>query len=257
MNYDWTIPAGNIGLTGQGTNTISFTYPAGFASGVVSVTATNGCGTGSARTLQVSKLNPATPGVIDVIQTGFCDARSFTYTLSAMPANATSVLWTVPISSGAVIISGQGTTSITVSYPSAAIQGVVTAQAVNNCASSVVRSTQVKLPACPPPTFTRNGSGNNNTMVKQVSDAAKTGIINLFPNPASVEINLMLNHDVDEVTVFEITDFTGNVIAREERSLIAGPNKMNFNISRLSSGLYFINWKDHDKTKRSARFIKL
>ena len=257
MNYDWTVPAGSFGLTGQGTNTISFTYPAGFTSGVVSVTATNGCGTGNARTLLVSKLNPATPGVIDVIQTGFCDARSFTYTLSAMPANATSVLWTVPTSSGAVIVNGQGTTSITVSYPSTAIQGAVTAQAVNNCASSVVRSTQVKLPACPPPTFTMNGITNNNAASKLVNIEANTEEIKLYPNPANFEINIMLTHDSNEMILFEIIDFTGNVVYQEKRSLIAGANKMTFNISMLSSGLYFISWKDHDKTKRSARFIKL
>ena len=84
-SYTWTVPAGAIGLTGQGTNSISFTYPAGYTGGTISVIATNGCGTSTARNLTVSTLSPATPSVIDVIQTTACPNRVFTYSLASMP----------------------------------------------------------------------------------------------------------------------------------------------------------------------------
>ena len=66
-NYTWSVPAGAIGLTGQGSNSVSFTFPVGYTGGTISVIATNGCGTSTARNLTVATLSPATPSVIDVV----------------------------------------------------------------------------------------------------------------------------------------------------------------------------------------------
>jgi hypothetical protein len=208
MTYNWIVPAGATGLTGQGTNTISFTYPAGFTSGSISVTATNGCGTSGPRTLSVTRLNPATPSVIDVIQTHFCgeapagNSRVYTYTLASMPANATSILWTVP--TGAVLESGQGTISITVRYPDAAVNGAVTVQAVSNCAVSTVRSTTVKLPACPV-AFTRTDAANSNTqpkVVKPIATATDAMEVKIFPNPTVSDFKLeVLTSSKEEINV--------------------------------------------------------
>ena len=52
--YTWTVPSGATDVSGQGTNTISFRYPAGYTGGSISVTATNGCGTSAARTFNVN-----------------------------------------------------------------------------------------------------------------------------------------------------------------------------------------------------------
>ncbi|MCX6324169.1 MAG: GEVED domain-containing protein, partial [Sphingobacteriales bacterium] len=149
--YTWTVPAGAIGLTGQGTNTISFTYPVGFTTGTVSVRATNGCGTSGSRSLTIGVLQPATPGVIDVAVTTPCPNRVYTYSLPGLTANATSILWSV---TGGTILTGNGTSSITVSYPSTAVNGSVSAQAVSNCGVSTIRTIAVRLAACvvePPP----------------------------------------------------------------------------------------------------------
>jgi len=212
MTYNWTPPAGFSSLTGQGTNTISFIYPATFTSGSISVTATNGCGTSGPRTLLISKLNPATPSVIDVIQTHFCgeapvgNSRVFTYTLASMPSNATSVLWTVPTTAGAVLESGQGTVSITVRYPDASVTGSVTAQSISNCGSSTVRSTSVKLPACAPPGFTRTEQANSNTQTKVVKPAATATAdameVKIYPNPTVSDFKLeVLTSAKEEINV--------------------------------------------------------
>jgi hypothetical protein len=136
-----------------------------------------------------------------VIQTHFCGevgGREFTYTLAAMPANATSILWTVPTSAGAVLVSGQGTISITVTYPDGAIVGNVTAQAVNNCGTSAVRSVAVKLGACPPPAFTGTTVTNPNPQSKTdkpvvvtATPVAKASMeVKIFPNPTVSDFKL-------------------------------------------------------------------
>src|SRR5678815_3413006 len=116
-SYTWTAPLGAIVThpNGAGANdyTITVLYPAGFTTGTITVSASNGCGTSGVRSLSISKLNPATPGVIDVIQTQACPNRTYSYTIASMPANASSVQWTVP--SNAIGFTGQGTTSIIVS----------------------------------------------------------------------------------------------------------------------------------------------
>ncbi|MBC7534577.1 MAG: T9SS type A sorting domain-containing protein, partial [Ferruginibacter sp.] len=197
VSYTWTPVPGAIDLTGQSTNSISFTYPAGFTSGTISVTATNGCGTSAARNLSISRLNPATPSVIDVIQTAFCGApggRVFTYSLSSLPVNAASIQWTVPSSAGATIQTGQGTTSITVSYTDGSVNGTVTAQAVNNCAASTLRSTPVQLPACPPPGFAGKGSVTTVT--------SKSMEVKIFPNPTVNDFKLeVLTSGKEEINV--------------------------------------------------------
>jgi len=207
--YTWAAVPGAIGVAGQGTNSISFTFPNGFTSGSVTVTTTNGCGTSGVRTLPISKLNPATPSVIDVIQTGVCPNRVYTYTLSGTPANSTSVQWTVPGASGAILVSGQGTNSITVSYPSTAVAGSVTAQAVNNCGESVTRASDVKLPACPPEprTFTRSGIKPTETDVTSLG-------INVFPNPTTTDFKLQVITAVKETIHVRVMDLQGRVVRK-------------------------------------------
>lgn len=210
VTYTWTIPVGATGLTGQGTSSISFVYPNGFTSGTVSVVASTGCGTSGVRTLSVTKLNPGTPSNIDVIQTHFCGepgGRVYTYTIAAIPANATSIQWTVPTAQGAVLVSGQGTTSITVSYPVGAINSAVTAQAVNNCAASTIRSVTVKLPACPTG-FTRTEQPANSNAQTKTKSSPPTAVVadamevKIFPNPTVSDFKLeVLTSAKEEINV--------------------------------------------------------
>jgi PKD-like domain/Ig-like domain CHU_C associated/Secretion system C-terminal sorting domain/Right handed beta helix region/PKD domain len=82
---------------------------------------------------------PSTPGTISGSSSGLCSSIGVRYTIAAV-SGATSYVWTVP--TGATIVSGQGSTSITVNYGS--ILGTnsscgsssVCVKAVNACGSS-------------------------------------------------------------------------------------------------------------------------
>ncbi|MEO8772111.1 MAG: T9SS type A sorting domain-containing protein, partial [Ferruginibacter sp.] len=158
----------------------------GFVSGSLSVTTTNGCGTSTtARTLSINKLNPAIPGVIDVIQTQPCPNRVFTYSIAATPANSTSVQWTVPVA--ATLVSGQGTNSIMVTYPGTSVNGNVTAQSFNNCGSSTLRSTSVHLPTC-----VEEKQSNCYTKDGSTKPAAEAMKVNVYPNPTVSDFKLQV-----------------------------------------------------------------
>jgi hypothetical protein len=183
VTYNWNVNNGASIVTGQGTNSITVSFPIGYTSGTISVTATNGCGPSGVRSLSLTTLNPATPGVPDVINTVACQNRQYTYTLASYPANATNLVWTVPPTGN--IVSGQGTTSITVSYPPTTVDGVVTVQASNPCAASSTRTVTVKLPACPPPGF---GKGD----VEVTTPTAEGLEVKVFPNPTVSDFKLQV-----------------------------------------------------------------
>ncbi|MEO8769404.1 MAG: YDG domain-containing protein [Ferruginibacter sp.] len=239
QTYTWTVPAGATGLTGQGTATISFTYPASFVSGSISVTTTNGCGTSpTPRTLSINKLNPAIPGVIDVIQTQPCPNRVFTYTISTTPANSTSVQWTIPV--GATLVSGQGSNSIEVSYPGTAVNGSVSAQSFNNCGSSTIRSTQAKLPACSEgrPTFAKGGT-------EATTPAPEPMKVNVYPNPTVSDFKLQVVTTGKEAIHVRVLDMQG----RELKSITVMPYQT-INIgSDLRSGSYMMEVRQGNEVK--------
>ncbi len=182
-SYTWTLPLGATDVNGQGTNTISFKYPVGFTGGSISVNGTNGCGTSSTRTLSISRLLPGTPGNIDVINTQTCLNRVYTYSIATLPRNATSVLWTVP--SVGTLVNGQGTRSITVSYPNGVVDGAITVKGVSNCGTSGTKYSIVKLAPCPASPSTQYTKG-----VMSVTPSSMD--VKVFPNPTTSSFNLQV-----------------------------------------------------------------
>jgi len=232
-SYTWTLPNGATGITGQGTNTVSFNFPVGYTGGNISVIAVNGCGSSATpRTLNLATLNPATPGIIDVIQTQPCPNRVYTYSISNMPSNAASVQWTVPDAAGAVLLSGQGTASITVSYPATAVSGNITAVALNNCGSSVTRVLSVKLPACAPE-FAKGGL----RVEREGAFADNRLSAVVYPNPTMHAANLKLQSlDQRTLVTVRVLDMQGTV--RQRKTMM--PNALLSIGDGLPSGQYMI-----------------
>ncbi len=242
--YNWTVPLNVIGLTGQGTNSISFTYPNGFTSGTVSVSATNGCGTGAPRSLTVTKLNAATPGMIDMIQLNGCPNRLYSFTISALPANATSLQWTVPV--GATIQS-QTTTGISVSFPASAVNGQVTVKAVNNCSNSSIRSIAVKLPSCV--IERENATRISKSAVTLPSETVMT--VNVFPNPAVNNFNLEVSTPDKGLIHVRVSDLQG----RNLKSMTILPYESKSFGADLKPGAYILEIRQGNKT-RITRIIR-
>ena len=135
--YNWTLPAGMTITSGTGTNVINVLVNGAYTGGTLSVSGTNVCGTGAARTKAMSLNMPLTPGVIAGQRFGLCNSTGVVFSIPAV-ANATSYLWTI---SGGTIVSGQGTTAISVDVATLTGTGTLNVVAVNNCGSSSVRST--------------------------------------------------------------------------------------------------------------------
>jgi len=214
LSYNWTAPAnativGHPAGTGVNDTIVEVIFSSSFTNGSLQVSATNGCGTSSNRSLSLTRLNPATPGGIDIVQVDVCPNRVYTYSIANMPSNATSINWTVP--SGGSITAGQGTTSITVSYTSGAISGAVTAQSLNNCGNSSIRSLSVKLAACPEGSFSK---------LMPVPQTPSDWNVQVYPNPTTDAFRVQVQgRDMQAMATVRILDLQGRELLRRTMAM--------------------------------------
>jgi hypothetical protein len=144
-----------------------------------------------------------------------------------MPLNAISCVWNIP--SNGTIVSGQGTTSIVVSYPSSTVLGSVFVQGVNNCSLSSPREVKVKLSGCAT-TFTAN---TNNT-TKQ--SALKSMSVNVHPNPTTSSFNVQVSTTDSRALDISVLDVEG----RKIKSFKSAPYQT-INIgNELKAGVYMV-----------------
>jgi hypothetical protein len=135
--YNWNLPAGMSIISGAGSHIIQVQVDGQYTGGMMSVSATNSCGTGNTRTKSLLLNTPVTPKNITGQSSGLCGAVGVQYSIPSQPG-ANSYNWSVP--SGAVLTGGQGSTSVTVDYSSSFGGGSISVSAVNNCGSSTARS---------------------------------------------------------------------------------------------------------------------
>jgi hypothetical protein len=154
-----------------------------------------------------------------------------------MPANATSIQWTVP--AAAISFTGQGTTSIAVTYPPTAVSGNVTAQALNNCGSSITRSSLVKLPACPPeePLMTK-GTG------KEILSVDVFGV-SIFPNPTTSAFKVRVETKAVEPVKIRVLDILG----RAYKHFTVKPGETTSFGADLKAGTYLIEVRQGGQLK--------
>lgn len=138
-HYTWTASSGAGITSGQGTTAVTVDFTA--ASSIISVTAENPCATGPAQsTVVVVIAIPDQPGPIS----GPGDVCEFetdvAYSIASV-AGATGYTWSVP--GGAAIVSGQGTTHVTIEF--GATSGNVSVSANNSCGTSPAQSAPVTV----------------------------------------------------------------------------------------------------------------
>ncbi|MEP7265506.1 MAG: T9SS type A sorting domain-containing protein [Bacteroidota bacterium] len=183
-NYLWTGPAKTQITAGQGTNCITLFILPGFTTGKVSVTAQNCKGTSAIKSLQLKNL-PPTPGVISGNASGLCQKTGVVYSIAAI-ANTTSYLWAVP--TGATIVSGQTTNTITIDFGVGFTSGNLSVKGVNACGNGPARNLAVS--GKPSATSVINGSSSvcKNQQAVAYSVTSVPGIIYNWTVPSGATV---------------------------------------------------------------------
>ncbi|RAU84345.1 ice-binding family protein [Pontibacter arcticus] len=144
--YTWSVPTGWAITAGQGT--LKITVTAGSTSGTITVKALNDCGPGGASSLQVQPVLGPPKMPASIIGSEFtCANTTATYQIPNI-TGATGYNWTIP--TGWTLVSGQNTTTITVTANATA--GKVTVTASNACGSSAPLELLVTPLVTPPAT---------------------------------------------------------------------------------------------------------
>jgi hypothetical protein len=157
-SYNWTVPGGAVIMSGSTTNTITVNYIAGSLGGTVSVQGVNSCGSGVSSSINVT-VNPY-PGIAGIISgqssiTTCPSTSGVTYSIPLV-GNATSYNWTVP--TGASIVGGAGTNSITVNYSASAVSGNITVMPVNSCGNGTSSTLPITVNTLPDAAGIINGN---------------------------------------------------------------------------------------------------
>jgi M6 family metalloprotease-like protein len=157
VTYDWSYSGtGSSVTTGQGTHSITVSYAANATSGTWTVTPSNDCGNGTARTLAVTVSSViGQPSAITGPVSLCTNTAGNVYSVT----NVSGVTYTWSYSgSGASITAGQGTSGITVSYSSNATSGTWTVTPSNGCGNGTPRTLAVTMSSAPGQPGTISGS---------------------------------------------------------------------------------------------------
>ena len=153
VSYNWATATGVTINSGQGTNSINVSFTAAFSSpGILSVTASNSCGPGPASSISISKNVIARPGTI-TISGGIarvCSGDTRAYSVAAVAG--ITYAWIAP--SGANINSGQGTSTISITYTNNfTANGTLNVTANNQCGTSTATTINIirNTPTSPAP----------------------------------------------------------------------------------------------------------
>ena len=144
--YFWSAPVGATIVSGNNTNSVTVSFPAGSMSSGIVVMGTSACGSGSASGQYINIYS--VPGTLGTItgNTTACPGGSAYYYVSSN-SNVTEYVWSVP--PGAIITSGNGSGSITVSYPSNVVSGNVSVYGRNSCGTGPSTSLAIAAGAVP------------------------------------------------------------------------------------------------------------
>jgi PKD repeat protein len=181
--YNWTVPAGCIINSGQGTTSIMVTFNGAFVSGTLAVTAGSVCGTSAQRTLAISAALATLPNIVG--QSGnLCGGGTFTYTIAAV-AGATGYNWTIP--SGCGVVADLGT-SITITIPSNFVSGNLCYTVTNACGISALKCLSLTRNPSTPSFITGSSSVCPNATNVQYSTPQVGSLTYTWTVPANVTI---------------------------------------------------------------------
>lgn len=240
-SYTWFVPAG-ASISGPSTGTtISVVFTGSFTSGTISVRANSSTGCNSAlRSITVRGV-PGQPlsiaNTAPILGVTTCNILAV--------SGATSYVWTV---TGASIISGQGTTAITI-LGGLFSSANVCVRAINACGQSTQQCRTVN-------TF-QNSNGQQGVMEEEESVADEKFVSpSIFPNPAENVLNVSFEDSKvqGDVTV-DILDGGGMLIHRTYYNEMHG-TRLQLSLQDLPVGMYMLRMQSENGTVCTQRFIK-
>ena len=231
IGYEWTVPLGVNILSGQNTNAIKVSFATSFRPADICVRYSTACGTSPFECISITA-TPQKPLTITGLSVVCPNERDVYFSIQPV-LGATEYFWFVP--TGAVVDSGQGTTTIKVRFGTHA--GLVTVFAINNCGSSSVQFLAVNFAKC--------------FQSKRKEHSLRSDDITVFPNPSNGIIQLKVNPSlISGKNEVQIMDGVGRLVL----TIFVNEAINTLDLSRLPKGLYVLKYSN-DLIHHSSKII--
>ena len=237
--YNWTITGTGNSISGSNTGTTVTALLAG--PGAISCAATNLCGAGPSRVL-----NLVTSGIQPGIITGpinTCGLTTASYSVAPV-VNAATYNWALAY--GMTWGTGQGTNAITVN---------IAPGLTNNTAVSTLKVNVTNV--CGNASLFRTTSITRCLSPDAMNAEEVNTFSNIYPNPTSAEFTMDVTLDKDQEIVLEMFDILGNVVISEKHNLASGTSIMKTNMEAFNNGMYFVRILDaNSNVMHTERVVK-
>ena len=184
----------------------------------------NGVGLSAAAKTVV--LNPASPTIPAVNGgTTFTTCANVTFSVADM-VGASSYTWTM--ANGAVIVSGQGTNTVVVSFAAVTVPStLLRVKAISNCGvAGVDKYIALTNVAC---------AVGNNTNTAKISNVSE-----VYPNPVVDAFTVEMQSSKATAAQMQVYTFEGNLLLSKQINLAEGTNTVSESVSELKKGLYIV-----------------
>lgn len=101
-----------------------------------------------------------------------------------------------------------------------------------------------------------NGKYSRSNTVKFAHEKKDVLIVNVYPNPASAQLNLQVQTSAPGTYTVKITDVTGKEYLRNAYKLSTGNNVVNMPVQQLPAGIYLLILQSENGNPQETKFIK-
>jgi hypothetical protein len=97
----------------------------------------------------------------------------------------------------------------------------------------------------------------SNVVIIRESNPITLSIVDVYPNPATNIVNVVMSAPASDKVIAMITDLLGNIVSSKQVVLQKGNNSVSFNIGELAAGSYFVKLIcNNNCPKAVAKFVK-
>ena len=234
-SYNWTVSG--TGWSGTST-TNSITLTAGTGPLTISVNGVSTCGSGVAYTLTALPVVASPSASYTLSSHSVITNANVTLTFTGTAPGATGYAWSFD---GGNASPGSGAGPQTINWTTTGTKTVSLTLDNGGCISTYTDTVQVLAKA--------NGIS--------VVNGTNIDAMNIIPNPASGQANVILNMASEASVNIVVYDITGQMVATiYNGSIGAGEHSIVFNTDNIVSGIYLIKVSD-GKSSILRRFVKL
>jgi putative component of membrane protein insertase Oxa1/YidC/SpoIIIJ protein YidD len=164
-----------------------------------------------------------------------------------MPANATSISWTVPVQGTIDSVTNGGLSAWVTYIPTGSnYSGTVSATARNNCSVSAARTLSVTIQACTPSGIVGTDPVKQSVEMPPAPEQETDFSTLIYPNPTTYKFFVQVKSSYSEPVTVRVLDQQGREMGRYQKILPGSVLQIG---EQLRPGIYLVEIRQGKKTE--------